>query len=106
MNDQSNASNRYGNAPQTESPRPVQNDMAELASTIGDLESAVRALCGRISSLVPSGDPYSRVEKAGQGVQSVPRPVRSHFGDELQNRIHELRGITASINEVVKGIEL
>lgn len=90
--------------------RPVASSMTELASAIGDLETAARALAGRVSPMLPAGSPFERNEKEaaatlGQGT-SVPRPVRSHFTDELQSRIWSLNAITASINEMVKSIEL
>jgi hypothetical protein len=101
----------YGSGVQTaEAARPIPSSMTELASAIGDLETAARALAGRISPLLPAGSPFSRVDKQlaseGQGAAPVPRPVRSHFCDELQSRIYQLRSITSSINEMVKGSEL
>jgi hypothetical protein len=32
--------------------------------------------------------------------------VRSHLCDELQTRIYQLNSLTASINEMVKGVEI
>lgn len=92
---------------QIEESRPVTSTMTEIASAVGDLETAIRALAGRISPLLPAGNPYNRVDGSkGEAGTSVPRPVRSHFNDQLQTRLYELRGITASVNEMVKGIEL
>lgn len=94
----------------TEAQRPVASTMTDLSSAIGDLETAARALAGRISPLLPSGSPFSRNEKEAamqnMNAQNVPRPVRSPFNNELSDRVYALRSITSSINEMVKGIEL
>lgn len=89
--------------------RPAVSSMTELASCIGDLETALRALAARVSPLLPSGSPFERPTKdAVQGAQTnaAPRPVRSHFTDELQSRIYALRSITSSVNEMIQGIEI
>jgi hypothetical protein len=81
--------------------------MTQLASQVGDMETALRALAGRISPLLPAGSPFERAEKlAGNSVQAAPKPVRSHLCDELQTRIYQLNSLTASINEMVKGVEI
>lgn len=72
---------------QADEVRPIASTMIALASAIGDLETAARALAGRISPLLPAGSPFSRAEKeaalTGHGTQA-PRPVRSQLNDELQ----------------------
>jgi hypothetical protein len=101
---------RYANniAGQTaEAERAIPAAMTELASAVGDLETAMRALGGRISPLLPSGNPYERAEKVGENnALPAPRPVRSHLCDQLHTRIHELRGVTVNLQQMLKGIEI
>ena len=111
MNAQNQAGN-YGMGAQAlaqETSRAFPNAMTELASQLGDLETALRALAGRISPLLPAGSPFERAEKlAGQNISApaVPQPVRSQLADELYSRIHALRSLTGSVNEMVKSVEI
>jgi hypothetical protein len=90
-----------------EEQRPVAASMNELASSIGNLETALRSLAGRVSPLLPAGSPFERGDKMAPPTgTSTPRPVRSNFTDELQSRIYALNSLTGSVNEMVKSIEL
>lgn len=87
--------------------RAIPRAMAGLASAIGDLESATRALAGRVSRLIPGGSPFDSVGKERQGrTTTVATAIRSHHCDELENRACELSEITARINEMVQNIEV
>lgn len=86
-----------------EADRAIPTTMRDLTEAIGELESAVRAMCGRISPLLPAGDPFAN--KTGEGT-NTPRPVRSEFCESLAGRLAEVRGITAYVNQVVRSIEI
>jgi hypothetical protein len=90
----------------TESERPIAQTMTQLASQVGDLETALRALAGRISPLLPAGSPFDRPQRETATANAVPQPVRSHLCDELHSRVYQLRELTGSINEMVKSVEL
>ena len=83
--------------------RAVPQVMTEIACALGDLETAVRALGGRISPLLPAGDPFGHPNKE---TASTPKPVRSHFCDELHNRLYVIQGITERVNEMVRSLEM
>ncbi len=89
----------------SESPRAFSSAMAELATAIGDLETAARALAGRISPLLPAGDPYNRIGKDGAQT-SPPKPVRSPLCDEVHSRTWSIRAITERLEEMVKSVEI
>jgi hypothetical protein len=88
--------------------RAVAQAMAELASAIGDLETAARALGGRTSALIPGGSSVFSIGAAVKdtGQVSVPKPLRSPHCCELQDRTFQLREITDRINDMVKQIEI
>lgn len=112
MNSRAQSQNAYlGDVAQTEADRAIPQAMTQLAETVGALETAARALAGRISRLIPGGSPFERSEKLASMQQTAqpggaPVAVRSHHCDELHTRIYELCEITARIKEMVKGVEV
>lgn len=98
--------NRAGSQGTVEPSRAVSQTMVELASAVGDLETALRALAGRIGPLIPGG---AVVEDAGRTIQTAvntPKAVRSPHCEELQTRVYQLGAITGSIQRMVENIEI
>lgn len=92
-----------------EAERGIPVAMTQLASALGDLETAARALAGRISPLLPAGSPFERTEKYLQETNqatNVPQPARSGLCSDLHARIYGLQAITANLQQMVKGIEI
>lgn len=107
VQNQANALGRDFSQQTNEEARAVTRTMTDLASGIGDLETALRALAGRISPLLPAGSPFERAQKVNEvNATVVPVPVRSAHCDELHNRVYQLRSITAAVNEMVKSVEI
>lgn len=95
------------NIPET-AERAISRSMTELAASIGDLETAARALVSRINPMIPGGSPFDRQEKlaGAQAGTSTPAPVRSDFCNDIEARTYQIRQITARLGEASERIEL
>lgn len=110
MNDSQQTRSFRDSPAEVEADRAIPRALTELASALGDLETAARAVAGRIQYAIPGGSPFDRLEKemaskVGNS-PSAPQPVRSHICDELHTRIYQLRQVTARLNEMAQGVEL
>jgi hypothetical protein len=103
----------YANAagqtlPTTSDERAISRSMTVLASSLGDLETAARALLERVSPMIPGGSPFNHEQatKLAGGVTSAPQPVRSDFCAALDSRIYQIREITERLNEAARTVEV
>ena len=102
-----NAGQVNRNSPETTEERAIAKSMTELASCIGDLDTAVRALAGRISPMLPGGSPFNVAVKDVPAEMPPPvRAVQLRHNDELQSCIYSLREITGTLGGIVSSIEI
>jgi hypothetical protein len=83
--------------------RAIPTALAELDHAVGEHETALRSLAGRLSLVLPGGIPGNN---GGKDATSQPKSVVSEVTDKIKTNTAILRALTSQVEALTSVIEV